>query len=334
MDITASITSALWFISGVGIFLIACNMMSTNLVALGSYRLKTLFSKASKNKLIGVGIGALATASIQSSSATTVMVIGFVNAGLMTLYEAATVIFGANIGTTVTGQLVALGLIDGNIISLPVIFASLSGVGAFILALAKSKKPKIIGGIVAGFGMLFVGLSVMSEAMKYFAALDKVKSFLALFKNPVLLVLTGAILTAAVQSSSVMTSMTITSVVAGLISLNQGVYITLGSNIGTCVTALIAGIAGSVNAKRAAFLHLIFNVLGVLLFMLIGIFVNFGNLLNLMFPGAPHFQLAMFHTLFNVITVIAALPLTGVLVKLSIKLIPGNKGRRGIPVGL
>ena len=324
-------TSTLTLIAGVGIFLIACSMMSSNLEALGSRRLKALFSKTSKSKFIGVGVGAAATAAIQSSSATTVMVIGFVNAGIMTLAQAATVIFGANIGTTITGQLVALGMFGENSVSTSVIFATFAGIGAFMLAFAKRDRTQKIGGILAGFGMLFVGLSMMSGAMSYFSELDSVKSFLAMFKNPLLLVLIGALLTAVVQSSSVMTSMAITMVVTGLITLNQGIYITMGSNIGTCVTALIAGLTSTKNAKRTALVHLIFNVSGVIVFMLLGMFLRFGGidygyLFGKMFPHAPQIQLAMFHTIFNVSTVLIVLPLTGLLVKLVTKIVPDKKG--------
>lgn len=166
--------------------------------------------------------------------------------------------------------------------------------------------------------------------MGYFSELDSVKNFLALFKNPFLLVLIGAVLTAVVQSSSVMTSMAITMAVTGLISLNQGIYITMGSNIGTCVTALIAGLTSTANAKRTALIHLIFNVSGVIVFMIIGLFmriggVDYGFIFGKMFPHAPQIQLSMFHTIFNVVTVAIVLPLTNFLVKFVIKLIPELK---------
>lgn len=332
MDTVAIVTSVLTLVAGVGIFLIACSMMSSNLEALGSRRLKSLFSKASKSKLLGVGVGAAATAVIQSSSATTVMVIGFVNAGIMTLMQAATVIFGANIGTTITGQIVALGLFGGDSVSTSVIFASLAGVGAFILAFAKKDRTRKIGGIAAGFGMLFVGLSMMSGSMSYFSELGEVKNFFALFKNPILLALIGMIFTAIVQSSSVMTSMAITMVVTGLISLNQGIYITMGSNIGTCVTALIAGLTSTKNAKRTALIHLIFNFSGVAVFMLIGLFMSFGGIdygfiFSKMFPDAPQIQLSMFHTIFNILTVIIVLPLTNLLVKFVTKIVPDRAAK-------
>lgn len=330
MSPVAIATSVLSLIAGVGIFLIACSMMSSNLEALGSRKLKALFAKTAKSKLLGVGVGAAATAAIQSSSATTVMVIGFVNAGIMSLAQAATVIFGANIGTTITGQIVALGLFGENTISTSVIFAALAGVGAFILAFAKKDGVQKLGGIIAGFGMLFVGLSMMSGAMGAFSELDSVKSFLALFRNPLLLVLIGALLTAVVQSSSVMTSMAITMVVTGLISLNQGIYLTMGSNIGTCVTALIAGLTSTKNAKRTALIHLIFNVGGAIVFLLIGLFLRIGGIdfefiFMKMFPHAPQLQLSMFHTIFNIVTVIIVLPMTNLLVKLVTKLVPDKK---------
>ncbi len=335
MGVLEIIESVLSLVAGIGVFLIACTMMSTNLEALASGKLKALFAKTSKNKLVGVGVGLAATAVIQSSSATSVMVIGFVNAGIMSLMQAATVIFGANIGTTVTGQLVALGLTGGSSISTSIIFATLAGIGAFVLAFAKKDRTQKMGGIMAGFGMLFVGLSMMSGAMEDFSNLNEVKTFLAMFQNPLVLALIGALLTAVIQSSSAMTSITIAMVttvgVSGepLITLNQGIYITMGANIGTCVTAMLAGISSTKNAKRTALIHLIFNVSGVVLFMLIGLFMSFGGidygwLFERMFPNAPQLQLSMFHTIFNVLTVVIVLPLTGQLVKLVTKILPDN----------
>lgn len=334
MDGVQIATSVLTLIAGVGIFLMACSLMSANLEAISSRKLKALFKKTSKSKLVGVGIGTVATAAIQSSGATTVMVIGFVNAGIMTLAQAATVIYGANIGTTITGQIAALGLFGGNSLSVSVVFAAFAGVGAFITVFAKKDLPQKIGGILTGFGMLFVGLSMMSGAMSYFAELDGVRNFLATFKNPLLLVLIGTVLTALVQSSSVMTTMAITMVATGLVSLNQGIYMTMGSNIGSCVTALLAGLASTKNAKRTALIHLIFNVSGVAVFMIVGLImsafgVDFGYLFGKMFPHTPEIQLSMFHTFFNIITVALILPLTNVLVKLVTKIIPDKKSADG-----
>lgn len=333
INATMVATSILMLIAGIGVFLIACKLMSSSLEALGSNKLKALFSKTSKNKFVGVGIGTVATAAIQSSGATTVMVIGFVNAGIMSLTQAATIIFGANIGTTVTGQIVALGLFGSNTISATVIFAAFAGIGAFITLFAKKDFARKLGGILAGFGMLFVGLNLMNDSMSDFAELQAVKAFLAAISNPMLLVLIGAVLTAIVQSSSVMTSLAISMVFSGLISLDQGIYLTLGSNIGSCMVAIIAGLGSSTNAKRTALIHLIFNILGVIVFMLIGMImreaskgaITFGYLFAKMFPGALNTQMAMFHTIFNVATVILILPFTNLLVKLVSKLIPEKK---------
>lgn len=330
MSITLIITAILALIAGIGIFLVACQMMSSNLESASSERLKALFAKAGKSRWLGVGIGALGTAAIQSSGATTVMVIGFVNVGIMSLVQAATIIYGANIGTTITAQIVALGLSSGNGLSTTAIFAAFAGLGAFISLFAKHDLGKKIGGILAGFGMLFVGLSMMSGAMEDFAELDAVKIFLASISNPLLLVLIGAILTAIIQSSSVMTSVAITMVMTGLISLNQGIYLTLGSNIGSCVVAIIAGITSGLNAKRTALIHLLFNCFGVVVFMLaaggMALFssseLNFGTLFEQLFPGVPQLQMAMFHTIFNVTTVIIIMPLTDGLVRLVCKLLP------------
>lgn len=311
--------------------------MSSNLESVSSNKLKQLFARTSKSKLVGVGIGTVATAAIQSSGATTVMVIGFVNAGIMSLMQAATIIYGANIGTTITGQITALGMFD-NAISTGIVFATFAGIGAFIMAFAKKDLVKKIGGILAGFGMLFVGLDMMSASMETFAALDSVKNFLASITNPILLVLIGTILTAIIQSSSVMTSVAITMVFTGLINLDQGIYLTMGSNIGSCVVAIIAGLTSSTNAKRTALLHLLFNVSGVVIFMLVAMMmreiskavnptkiITFGYLFGKMFPGVPQTQLAMFHTIFNVITVIIMLPLTNLSVKLVCKILPDKK---------
>lgn len=330
-------TAVLSLIAGIGVFLIACTMMSSNLESVSSNKLKKLFAKTSKSKLMGVGIGTVATAAIQSSGATSVMVIGFVNAGIMTLMQAATVIYGANIGTTITGQITALGMFKDTI-STGVIFATFAGIGAFIMAFAKKDVVKKVGGILAGFGMLFVGLDIMSASMKVFAELESVKNFLALIKNPILLMLIGAVFTAIIQSSSVMTSVAITMVFTGLISLDQGIYLTMGSNIGSCVVAIIAGITSGTNAKRTALIHLLFNITGVIIFMLVAMMmreisksvnpsrvITFGYLFEKMFPNAPQTQLAMFHTFFNVITVALVLPFTNLMVKLVSKMIPDKK---------
>ena len=330
METTVIVSAILTLLAGIGIFLIACQMMSSNLESASSAKLKSLFAKASKSKLLGVGIGTVGTAAIQSSGATTVMTIGFVNAGIISLTQAATIIYGANIGTTVTAQIVALGMFGGNTLSTTVIFSAFAGIGAFLAMFSKKRSNKTLGGILAGFGMLFVGLSLMSGSMKDFAALEGVKNFLASIGNPILLVLIGAVLTAIIQSSSVMTSIALAMCVTGLITLDQGIFLTMGSNIGSCVVAIIAGVTSGTNAKRTAMIHLLFNCSGVIVFMLIGWILtlvtsgslSYGTMFEEMFPGAPQTQLAMFHTIFNVITVAFMLPLTNGLVNLVTRIIP------------
>jgi phosphate:Na+ symporter len=258
------------------------------------------------------------------------MVIGFVNVGIMSLAQAATIIYGANIGTTVTAQIVALGLSSGGGISTTVIFAAFAGLGAFIELFSKKDNWKTWGGIITGFGMLFVGLSLMSKSMDALAKLQEIKDFLASIEHPLMLVLFGAILTAIVQSSSVVTSIALTMAVTGLISLNQGIYLTMGSNIGSCVVAIIAGLTSGLNAKRTALIHLLFNCFGVCVFLIAAWIMhlvtsgslNYGIIFETMFPGAPQLQLAMFHTIFNCCTVCIILPLTDYLVQLVCKIIP------------
>lgn len=330
MSTTAIASAILMLLSGIGIFLIAIQMMSSNLESASSKKLKNLFGKASGSKLLGVGIGTIGTAAIQSSGATTVMTIGFVNAGILTLSQAATIIYGANIGTTVTAQIVALGMFGEGGISTSVIFSSLAGVGALMAMFAKNDAWKTAGGILTGFGMMFVGLTLMSDSMSDFAKLEGVRTFLAGVSNPILLVLLGAVFTAIIQSSSVMTSIALAMVVTSLITLDQGIYLTMGSNIGSCIVAILAGMASGTNARRTALIHLIFNCSGVVVFLIAGMIlgiassgrVDYGVLFERMFPGAPQTQLAMFHTFFNVLTVAFMLPLTDALVRLVCRMVP------------
>ena len=330
MGSVAIISAVLTLFAGVGVFLTACETLSSNLETLGSSKLRELFATAAKSKLLGVGIGTLATVVIQSSSAVTVIALGFVSAGIMSLTQAATVIYGANIGTTITGQIVAWGISGGGGVSTTVIFSALTGLGAFIISFSKNDRIKTIGGILCGLGLLFVGLSMMSGAMESFAESEGVRDFLSSFDNIFVLILLGAIFTALIQSSSVMTSICITMVVARLITLNQGIYLSMGANIGTCVSAIMAGMAGSADAKRGSYIHLIFNVFGVVVFTIIGLVielftggaVTYGTIFGSIFDGMPQVQLAMFHTMFNVVAVLLILPLTGVLVALVQRIVP------------
>ena len=330
MDTTTAITAVLALISGIGVFLIACSMVSSNIESLSGSKLRRLFEKTSDNKLAGVGIGAATTAAIQSSGATTVMIIGFVNAGMISLGLAAAMIYGANIGTTITAQIVALGMLGENTVSLMAIFASLAGIGAFINIFAKKDKTKKIGGILTGFGLLFVGIILMTDSMKGIAGDQAVIDYLSNIDNIILLLLIGIALTALVQSSSVTTSLAITMLFAGLIDLQQGIYLTMGSNIGSCIVAILAGFTSGKNAKRTALIHLFFNVAGVLIFVIAGYIIvglggpTYSTMFETMFPGAPETQLAMFHTIFNVVAVLIMLPLTGHLINLVTRIIPDD----------
>ena len=332
MSASDILTAILGLVSGIGIFVLACSMISSNLESISSNKLKELFSKISNNKLLGVAMGAMGTAAISSSGATMVMVIGFVNAGIMSLAQATTIMYGSDIGTTLTAQIVALGLAKGSSISTTIIFSALTGVGVVVSAVAKKDLHKKIGGFLSGFGMMFVGLDMMSGAMSAFALLDEVKLFLAAIKNPILLAILGAIITAIVQSSTVMTSLSITMAFAGLISIDQGIYLTMGANVGSCVVGVIAGLTSGLNAKRTAFIQLLYNVGGVVLFMIIAYImgaltngnVTYGSLLNMIMPGPPESQLALFHLLFNVLSAIICLPLTNYIVDISKMVIKGD----------
>lgn len=329
-----TITKAiLALIAGIGVFLIAVRLLSRNIEAISGHRLKTLFSKTSKSKFLGVGLGTVTAAVIQSSGAVTVMVIGFINAGLMTLAQGATIAFGANIGTTITGQIVALGMFGNNTISTTIIFMSFAGIGAFMLLFAKKDTIQKIGSIIAGFGLLFVGLDTMSSAMKVFAEMEGLTSFISQITNPILLVLIGTALTALLQSSSVMSSILITMVFSGLLTMDQGIYVLIGSNIGAVIVAVLASIGSTQDAKRVALIDIVFNVFGAVVFLVVGAImkaasggdITFGYIMNLMFPNAPQTQLAMFHTIYNVIKVLIFLPLTGVTCKLFTKIIRDKK---------
>ncbi len=318
-------------IAGIGVYLIAFKMISSNLEAVSSDRLKKTFARISDSKLIGLFIGIVATVLIQSSSAVTVMTIGFVNAGILSLTQAATIVFGGEIGTTVSGQIVALGLFNMETFDLNALFSSFAGLGVVVSSVAKKDNLKKTGEIISGFGLLFIGLGLMSSSMRSFAELDSLKLFLSQLDNVVFLMVAGAIITAIIHSSAAMTSIAITMVATGLISFEQGIYITLGANVGTCFTGMMAAMSSNANSKRTSVIQLIFNTGGALLVLLIDTLikafspVSIGILFERLFPGAPHYQLAMFHTVFNIASVIIVLPLTDLLVSLSKKIIPDDE---------
>lgn len=312
-------------LAGCGAFLLGFKLLSDNMEKIAGNRLKALFNKTSEKKLVGVGMGAVTTAVVQSSSITTVMVVGFVNAGIMTLNQATAVIMGANIGTTITAQIVALQSFD-----VETLFMSLIFIGVFMEMFSKSDKIKSCGLAFAGLGLVFMGLSVMSDTMKvYTDANPSIHAMLEKVTNPFLLLGIGIGLTALVQSSSAVTTIVITMAAQGLIiggGGNSALYIILGSNIGTCVTALISSVGANANARRASLIHLMFNVFGAVIFMILLLcWPTFQqNTFEKWFPY-PSTQLAMFHTLFNCVCTILFLPFTKVLVKVATILIPDKK---------
>lgn len=307
-------------LGGIGVFLYGMKLMGDSLEMVAGNEIKRMFAKISDNKIIGVGIGAVTTAVVQSSAAVTVMAIGFVNSGLMSLIQAAAIVFGANIGTTSTALIVALGVGGLADVKLTVIFAALAGVGAMTIMFSKKDKIKKIGGIITGLGMIFVGLSVMTDSMTIFSESPEIVKFLAKISNPALLLLFGIAFTALIQSSSAVSGIVVTMSVAGLLSFDQGLYIILGSNIGTCITSLIASIGTNTNAKRTAVIHLMFNVIGVLIFGLVSISGVFSKMF--MPINNPAMRIALLHTFFNVVTTIILLPFMNLLVKLVSKMVP------------
>ena len=313
------IESLIWLLAGVGVFIVGMNFMSEALEKSAGKGMKSLLEKISNNRFSGVGIGAGVTAIIQSSSATSVMVIGLVNAGVMTLTQATPIIMGANIGTTVTGVLVAL---KNDYFNMVMYLLAFLGV---MMSFFKSEKVKILGSLFCGLGMIFVGLEVMSSEQAFGNPLVE-GMFTEIFKIidfPLLLILVGVIFTALIRSSSASTGVVITMVGAGVLPLDYALFIILGANIGTCVTALLASVGANANSKRVALIHFTFNVIGTVLFTaIIWIFRDpVVSLLLSMIPGEDPMSLQMrvsvFHVIFNLTTTVVLLPFVNQLVRYS-----------------
>lgn len=308
-------------LAGCGAFLLGFKVLSENMEKIAGKSLKTLFNKTSDRRMVNVGMGMVTTAVVQSSSITTVMVVGFVNAGIMTLYQAAAIIMGANIGTTITAQIAALQAFDIDLIFMMLLF-----VGVFMELFSKKDKIKSIGLALAGLGLVFVGLGLMADPMAFLKEEKAVTDFLSAVNNPILLLVIGAGLTAIIQSSSAVTTIVISMAGAGLIiggGGNSALYVILGSNIGTCVTALISSIGTTVNARRASIIHLLFNVIGSVIFtVMLMLWPSFSAVTLERWFASPSTQIAMFHTIFNVTCTLLFLPFTKLLVVMSIKLVP------------
>lgn len=326
------ITQILLLLGGIGALVLAFKLLSDNIEKLSNTGLKKLFNKTTSNPLIGVGIGAAVTAIIQSSGATTVMVVGFVNAGIMTLVQATALIMGANIGTTITAHIVSLSSLSGvGLFDFTSVAIALTFVGAFMDLLSKKDKIKTIGLAIAGLGLVFLALDIMSGSMKFLQSLPALKDFLSICNNPLLLLLFGIVFTAAIQSSSASTSIVIMMLSAGAVigspESNAPLYIILGSNIGSCVTALMSSINANTNAKRASLIHLMFNTFGTLIWVIVCLAwpTLMKDTLIKLFPDNPATQIAWFHTIFNVFCTLLFLPFIKWFVKLANLIMPDKK---------
>ena len=309
-------------LSGIGVFIAAMNMMSSNLQKVAGSKMKRLLGKITDNRFAGVGIGAIVTMIVQSSSATTVMTIGFVNAETMNLHQATAIIMGANIGTTVTGILASLQSLN---LSIYLSFLAFIGV---VLMFFKKDIIKNVGGIICGLGMIFIGLDLMSNSVKDDSIRSALRSGLEKIDFPLALLLLGVVFTALIQSSSAMTGLIIVMVQGGSMEMGNALFIVLGANIGTCVTALISTIGTSINAKRTGIIHLLFNVFGTVLFTIF-IWILKNQVIKFLgiITSQPSMQIAWFHLFFNIITTLLLLPMINLLVYIACKIIKDKSGK-------
>lgn len=301
---------------GLGLFLFGMKLMGDGLEMAAGSKLRGMIERLTKNKYMGALVGLVVTAVIQSSSATTVMVVGFVNAGLMNLAQAVGVIMGANIGTTVTGVMIAINLTA--IAPLAVL------IGVVMISFIKRNSVKHIGQIIAGFGILFMGMKMMSTAMEPLSESEVFTSLMTSFSNPLLGVLVGLVFTAIIQSSSASVGVLQALGAAGAITLPSAIYVIYGQNIGTCVTALISSVGTSKTARRTAVVHLMFNVFGAVLFIVISMLFPFAELVQRIVPGNVMAQISIVHVIFNIVCTAIMLPLSSLLVKVACKVIPGS----------
>jgi hypothetical protein len=315
----ANLTNFFGFIGGMGMFLYGMHIMAEGMQKAAGGRLQKFLGMITNNRLMAVLIGAVITGIIQSSAATTVMVVGFVNGGILTLSQAAGVIMGANIGTTITAWIVSMNQLgDAMILTTPEFYAPLVvGVGALVLVFSMSEKRKMVAEILLGLGLLFLGLKYMSSSINPYTQNPIFSDiFVVLGKNPLLGILAGAVVTAAIQSSSASVGILQTLSMSGIVNMSSAIFITLGQNIGTCITALLSSIGGSRTAKRAAVIHLLFNVIGAIVFGILG-FVYFSFDRKMALSSMSSVEISIFHTLFNATMTILLFPFAEVLVKLS-----------------
>ncbi len=324
MDVLKSVLA---LIAGLGVLLIGMKMLSEGLERSAGKGMRKLFGKISNNRFAGVGVGAVATVLVNSSSATTVMVIGFVNAGLMTLFQATSIIMGANIGTTLTGIIIAL---SGAEFSISAFMMVLAFIGVVMLMFFKNDTVKKIGSAIAGLGLMFVGLSLMSGSFEDPSIASAMRRLFEVVDFPIFLILIGMVCTALFQASAAMTALVVTMAGGGIIPLESALFVILGTNIGTCITAILASFGASTNAKRTAVIHLLFNAIGTILFTaIIWIFKSdivwlFGKM-----SRSTQMQVALFHVFFNVITTLLLVPFIKPLTKLATLLVREKRGGDG-----
>ena len=314
-----TMTNIMGLLGGLALFLYGMQMMSDGLEAAAGNKMKRILEKLTSNRILGVLVGAVITAIIQSSSATTVMVVGFVNSGMMTLRQAVWIIMGANIGTTITGQLIALDV--------GALAPFIAFVGVAVVVFLKNEKLHHIGNILAGLGILFIGMDMMGSAMKPLAEIESFVDLLTKFENPVLGILAGLVFTAIIQSSSASVGILQALAKSGAIGLNSAAFVLFGQNIGTCVTALLASIGTSRNAKRTTIIHISFNIFGTIVFTTLSLITPLISWVQGWTPNNAPAQIANLHTLFNIATTLLLIPIGTFLPKLAELILKDKQGK-------
>lgn len=315
------ITDILGMVGGLALFLYGMRMMGDGLEHLAGSKLKSILEKLTRNRFMAMLVGLLLTVLVQSSSATTVMAVGFVNAGLMDFSRAIGVIMGANIGTTITAQLIAL-----KVTTIAPIFAF---VGVVLFMFTKKSRPHNIGQVLAGLGILFIGMNIMSSSMAPLREVVWFQQAITSFSNPLVGVAVGTLFTMLIQSSSASIGVMQALAMQGLIGLDSSIYVLFGMNIGTTITAILASIGGNKNAHRTALVHLLFNAIGTAIFIVIAQTLPFVSWVESFSPGDVVKQIANAHTIFNVGTTLLLLPAAGLLSKIALILIPGTDEVQG-----
>ena len=311
-----TVTNIIELLGGLGAFLFGMKYMGDGLELAAGSKMKDLLEKLTRNRILGFLLGVFVTVVIQSSSATTVMVMGFINAGIMDLAQATGVIFGANIGTTITSVLIALD-VSG-------IAPFCICVGAFMMLYSKKARVKHIGQVILGFGLLFQGLHTMSGAMKPLGQVAWFQNFIMNAKNPILGLLVGALICAVIQSSSAAVGIVQALALQGLMPLHFASYLICGINVGSAMPTILASMSARNNAKRASMIYLIYNVVGAVLMTLVTMLLPYTQLIERLIPD-PMFQVSVIHILFKVVSAAILLPCTNLVVKLTYKLVPKQK---------